>query len=311
MELRELRYFAAVVEAGSLTAAAAALHLSQPSLSMAIGRLETDLGTPLLIRTSRGATPTSAGRYLLDASSRVLADVDEIARELRRFGEGVVGSLTIAAVPVLMWHRLPPVLRRFATDAPGVDVRLVDPPPWTALDLLQQRRADLAVIVVSQPERFIERHRDTFSVIDWGDVPLVAVLPPDIDAPDPLPLDWFAGKRMVLPQRTAAVPSLPEAVDATLRAHGVVPERITTAATIQTCLPMIEAGMASAILPDPAFRSLERFDVTVRRLDPEPDPLRALVVVRRDGGSDPALARLLSQFGAPEVAPEAAAVVRH
>lgn len=299
MELRELRYFAAAVEAGSLTAAAASLHLSQPSLSVAISRLETDLGTPLLTRTSRGVEPTSAGRYLLDASSRVLADIDEIVKELRRFGEGIVGSLTIAAVPVLMWHRLPPVLRAFSADAPGVEIRLVDPPPWAALDLLQQRRADLAVIVVSQAEHFVRRHRGEFAIVDWGEVPLVAVLPPGEEAaqlPDPLPISAFAGERMLLPQRTAAVPSLPEAVDELLRAHGVVPERISTASTIQMCLPMIEAGMARAILPDPERQSLARFDVTVRRLAPEPEPLRALVVMRRDAGADPALERLLGHF---------------
>lgn len=299
MELRALRYFAAVVEAGSLTAAASTLRLSQPSLSVAIGKLESELGVPLLRRSPRGVEATSAGRYLLTASSRVLADVDDIVRELRRYGEGAVGSLTIAAVPVLMWHRLPRLLRAFAQDAPDVEVRLLDPPPWAAIDLLQQGRADIAVIMVSQHERFAKRHRDEFDILDWGDVPIVAVLPQDEAAaklPDPLPLSHFAGQQIVLPQRTPAVPSLPETVDATLRRHGVVPAQISTAPTIQTCLPLIEAGMAKAMLPDPDGRSLERFDVAVRRIEPAPEPLRALALVRKGAASDAALARLLGHF---------------
>lgn len=298
MELRELRYFAAVAEAGSLTAAAAVLHLSQPSLSAAIGRLETELGTPLLVRSPRGVRPTSAGSYLLDASSRVLADVDDIVRELHRFGAGRAGELTIAAVPVLMWYRLPRLLRAFAAEAPEVELRLVDPPPWTALDLLRQGRADAAVIVVADPARFTRRHRAEFEIVDCGAIPLVGVLPPGEEAPDPLPIAEFAGQTLVLPQRTAAVPSLPEAVDAALHRYGVAPERIRTSPTIQACLPLIEAGTARAILPDPDGRSLDRFDVTVRRIDPELRPLRALALTRPHGSNDAALARLLRHFSA-------------
>ena len=147
MELRQLRYFAAVAEAGSLTAAAAQLHMSQPPLSVAIAKLEAELGVSLLVRTPRGVEPTSAGRYLLDAATRVLGDVDEIVSALRRFGSGTAGSITMAPVPVLMWHRIPKLLREYATEAPDVEVRLVDPPPWTAIDMLQQRTVNVAAVV--------------------------------------------------------------------------------------------------------------------------------------------------------------------
>lgn len=298
MDLRQLRYFAAVVEAGSFTAAAAQLHLSQPPLSVAIAKLEADVGVPLLVRTSRGVEPTSAGRYLLDASSRVLGEVDDIVSALGRFGSGVAGSLTLAVVPVLMWHRLPGLLRAHAAEAPDVEIRLVDPPPWTAIDMLQQRTADLAAIVVADPQRFAQRHRGTLDVVDWGEIPLVAAFPRDeADAPDPLPLRAFDGRVVVLPRRTSAVPSLPEAVEDAFRRHGVVPAAIRTVETIQTSLPLIEAGLACAVLPDPDRRSLERFDVVVRRLDPEPRPLRALVLTRAGAGSDATTARLLARFG--------------
>jgi DNA-binding transcriptional LysR family regulator len=89
---------------------------------------------------------------------------------------------------------------------------------------------------------------------------------------------------------------LPEAVDAALRRSGVTPSQMSTAPTIQMCLPLIEAGLASAILPDPDRRSLERFAVTVRRLDPEPEPLRALVLTRHEAAGDAALAGLLRHF---------------
>ncbi|QTX04432.1 LysR family transcriptional regulator [Agromyces archimandritae] len=300
MELRALRYFAAVVESGSLTAAAARLHLSQPSLSVAIGKLETEAGVPLLVRSSRGVEPTGAGRFLLEASSRVLGEVDGILSTLRRYGAGTLGSLTMAAVPVLMWRRVPELLRAHAAEAPGVEIRLVDPPPWTAMDLVQERSADLAAILVADAPRFAARHRGAFELVDWGEVPLVGVLPPgETDAPDPLPLAAFEARTLVLPHRTSAVPSLPEAVEAALLAHGVAPAAVRTAPTIQTSIPLIEAGLACGILPDPDRTGLARFDVVVRRLEPEPDPLRALVLARPGASAEPALGRLLARISAP------------
>ncbi len=297
VELRQLRYFTAVVEAGSFTAGATALHLSQPPLSVAIAKLEAELGLRLLVRTPRGVEPTSAGRYLLDASARLLGEVDDIVAALGRFGSGTSGTLTMAAVPVLMWHRLPALLRAFAVDAPDVEVRLVDPPPWTAIDMVQQRTADLAAIMVSDPRRFIARHSGSLDIVDWGAIPLVAVLPPsEGDADEPLPLEAFDGRTLVLPRRTAAVPSLPEAVEASLRSSGVVPVSIRTVETIQTSLPLIEAGLAWGILPDPDHASLTRFDVTVRRIVPEPDPLRAVVLTRPAASENAIVAGLLAHI---------------
>lgn len=294
MELRHLRYFIAVVQAGSLTAAAADLHMSQPPLSVAITQLEAELGVQLLTRTSKGVDPTSAGRYLLDASSRILGDIDQLVSTLGRFGSGAAGALTVAAVPQLMWHRIPRLLRDFAEVSPEVEVRLTDPPPWTALDMLSQARTDVAAIVVSDAQRFVERHEQNYRITDWGPVPMVAVLPPgQAQAAQPLALEEFHDQLVLVPQRTSAVPSVPEAVETTFQQYGIVPREIRTTQTIATALPLIEAGLARAILPDPDGVSLAaRFDVTVRRLAPEPQPLRALVLSRVDQ-HNPVLERFL------------------
>jgi len=306
MELRHLRYFNAVVDAGSFTAAAARLHISQPPLSVAISALEAEVGVSLLVRTSRGVEPTSAGRYLLDASSRVLGEIDDIVLTLGRFGAGTVGALTLAAVPTLMWHRVPALLRGYAVEAPEVEIRLVDPPPWAAIDMLQQRRADLAAVMVAEPSRFARRHRESLDIVDWGEVPLVAALPPDeADAPDPLPLRSFEGQIVLVPRRTAALASLPEAVEAVFRKHGVAPASIRTVETIQTSIPLIEAGTARAILPDPDGASLSRFGVTIRTLEPAPEPLRALVLARAGATRNPLVDRLLDWVRYSRELPEA------
>ncbi len=299
MELRHLRYFTAVVESGSFTAAAAQLHISQPPLSVAIAKLEAEAGVKLLERSHRGVEPTSAGRYLLDAASRVLGEVDGILEALGRFGTGVAGSIRIAAVPALMWHRLPRLLRAFAVVAPQVEVSIVDPPPWTAMGMLERGTVDLAAIMVAEPERFIARHRDSYDIVNWGPIPLVAVASRGTDWPaptEPISLSWFEGQDLLLPQRTAAVPSLPETVEEALRDGDVHPRSSRTTETIQTCLPLIEAGIACAILPDPDRRSLAKFDVEVREITPTPNPLRALVLSRKDAIGNSAVERFITEI---------------
>jgi len=311
MDMRRLEYFCRVVELGSITAAAEALHLSQPSLSVALRKLESEAGVPLLTRRSHGVEATAPGRYLIEAAGRVFGEIAEIEATMKQFADGKAGAIAIAGVPVLMWHRLPELLRRLHIRAPEVVVRLTDPPPWTALDLLSQRAVDIAAINVFEADRFAERHSDAFDVHDWGEVPLVAALPPDLsDAPEVIPVDWFAGQVMVLPRRTPGLQSLPEATDEYLSASAVVPREVRVAETIQTSIPLIEAGAAVALLPDPENRSLRRFDVLVRSVTPPPPPLRALLVTRKGASAHPLIARVLGEAlgqstAAPASEPEA------
>src|ERR1700737_3839447 len=84
MELRHLRYFVAVAEAGSLTEAAEqTLHTSQPSLSRQIRDLEQEVGAQLLSRTARGIELTPAGRAFLDHARSVLSQVEAAAEAAR------------------------------------------------------------------------------------------------------------------------------------------------------------------------------------------------------------------------------------
>jgi LysR family transcriptional regulator, benzoate and cis,cis-muconate-responsive activator of ben and cat genes len=296
MELRQLRYFKAVVEAGSFSAAAIALHMSQPPLSLAIARFEEELGVTLLTRSARGVEPTSAGRYLLGAASRVLGELDDIREHLSRYGAGAAGTLTIAAVPSLMRERIPALLAAHAAEHPEIDVRPLDPPPWTAIDLLVERKVDLAIVMVADGARFAERHRGRLDAIAWGSVELVGAFPARMDAelPDPAPLGIFAEQVVVLPHRTLAVPSLPEAVEDAFDAVGVVPGELRAVETIQNCIPLVQAGMACSILPDPG--DAVPSGIVVRRLDPAPKPLDVLALTRAGGEPSPALERLLERI---------------
>ncbi|MGE0315145.1 MAG: LysR family transcriptional regulator [Lautropia sp.] len=88
MNLRQLKYFVKVVEAGSMTRAAEQLFVAQPALGMQIRQLEEDVGVALLDRHSRGVTPTRAGALLLERARAILALVEQARSEVSACDRG-------------------------------------------------------------------------------------------------------------------------------------------------------------------------------------------------------------------------------
>ena len=125
MELRHLRYFVAVAEAGSLTVAAEQrLHTSQPSLSRQIRDLEDEVGAQLLTRRARGIALTPAGRAFLDHARSVLSQVEAAAEAARRAAHPAKPCF---AIGFLTGHELtwmPEALRILREELPNVDVMI-------------------------------------------------------------------------------------------------------------------------------------------------------------------------------------------
>src|SRR5215475_9446971 len=101
MELHQLRYFVAVSQTGNFSRAAERCHVSQPSLSQQILKLEKRLGQPLFNRLGRRAVLTDAGRLLLDRAMGILATIEDAERRLRAGAELHGGRLSIGALPTI------------------------------------------------------------------------------------------------------------------------------------------------------------------------------------------------------------------
>ena len=144
LELRHLRYFVALADAGSFTRAAEKIFIAQPTLSQQIRRLEEIVGTPLLQRRREGLRLTQAGRVLLDGSRNVLAAVDQEVSRTRQ-----AAGLGRPWLRVVMPPGLPESLAVTATAglqgaaaAADVDVTWLETPLDTDFSLISTRRAD-------------------------------------------------------------------------------------------------------------------------------------------------------------------------
>jgi DNA-binding transcriptional LysR family regulator len=124
IELRHLRYFVAVAEEASFTAAANRVHVAQQVLSTQIRQLEDAVGSQLLNRTSRGATLTPAGAAFLDAAREVLADLDRGVAAARNAARAVAGKLSVGLGSGCENETRTRLLTAFEDAHPQIDVRM-------------------------------------------------------------------------------------------------------------------------------------------------------------------------------------------
>jgi DNA-binding transcriptional LysR family regulator len=166
LELRHLRYFRTVAEAGSFGRAAEQLELTQPALSRQVGDLERVVGVPLLERAARGVSTTPAGDSLLTSARRVLDEVGTMAAEAHRARRGVIARCLIAAVPTTAARALITALvHDSARDAPHLELHFEDYTTPGQPGALRKGRIDLGLCHASAmsalAQRMVERIRLT------------------------------------------------------------------------------------------------------------------------------------------------------
>src|SRR5262245_54228885 len=148
MELHQLRYFVAVAQAGSFSRAAERCHVSQPSLSQQIQKLENKLGHRLLDRLGRRAVLTEAGKVLYDRAAMILAAVDNAERQVKDFDATGGGRLAVGAIPTVAPYILPDALEAFARLHPSVEVMIQEDLTGRLLEAAVAGDLDLALVAL-------------------------------------------------------------------------------------------------------------------------------------------------------------------
>lgn len=153
MEIHQLRYVAAIARAGNFSRAAEQCHVSQPSLSQQILKLEGELGGLLFHRMKREARLTAQGEVFLRRALKILEEVDAAKREASDAQSLLRGQLTIGVLPTIAPYLLPDVLVAFAKKYPGVEIVVHEDTTAGLIKLAQTCEIDfaLASLPISQP----------------------------------------------------------------------------------------------------------------------------------------------------------------
>ncbi|MDP5143283.1 LysR family transcriptional regulator [Rheinheimera baltica] len=245
MDIRQLTYFVAVYEHGSISSAARQCCVAQPSLSSALRQLEQELEVTLFIRLPKGVTPTEDGEKLYGHAGRILNQLQSLKASFNepvariRFRLGLIKALGV--------ERMSHLLREFSTSVPGLELHLVEP------DEICEAR-----IITRQ----LLKAGEAFQPI-WQDNYLLA-LPPGsaLILQDNIALTDFENLPLIQRSPCDAWNTLyPELVR-----RGIKPDLRANIQTIEYALGLVSAGVGCAVVPD--FDNMrQRNDILIRPIN--------------------------------------------
>lgn len=145
MDIRQLRYFIAIVEERKISAAAERLHISQPPLSQHLKSMEQELGSKLVERSGKHFEVTEAGKALYKYALRVTQLMEEAKMEVREVEDGVNGRLTIG-INTFSVPELPKILHQFKKQYPKITYKIQQSESFHLCELVRERGVELAII---------------------------------------------------------------------------------------------------------------------------------------------------------------------
>ncbi|WP_277667945.1 LysR family transcriptional regulator [Novosphingobium lindaniclasticum] len=260
MDMRLLRYFVAVADAGSFSRAAQRLHIAQPPLSRAIQQLEAQVGTALLDRTSRPLRLTAVGRLLHDQALQMFARMEDVETMVKAAATSTRRRLVIGFVASTIYARLPELLREFRKMAPSVELVLIEATSLDQITALKDGRIDVGFgrIRFEDPavRRIILRHEKLIVAFPM-DHPLAS-------GAGPVSLRELADEPQIIYPR-APRPSYADQVISLFRDHAIEPRIMHEARELQIAVGLVAAEEGIAIIPD-SVRRARSHDVAYREL---------------------------------------------
>lgn len=199
MDVRQLRFFLAVVDHGTVHRAADQLYVAQPSVSHSLRRLEEDLGTELFMRRGRGLVLSSAGRALVDPAREIVRLLD-VARASVESVDGLRGGrLTVASMPSQAVSPLTRMIAAFAASYPDVQVAVVAADrPEDVRVALRTGSAELGVLAVPN---HLEGFDDVHSLaVETQRFVLVARVDAHLPATEPIDIAALQGLSLIVGQ---------------------------------------------------------------------------------------------------------------
>jgi DNA-binding transcriptional LysR family regulator len=286
MDARQLGYFLAIVEHGSVHKAAGALFVAQPSLSQAIRALERDLGQELFHRIGRRLVLTEAGNALIEPAHQVVRGLASARASVEAVAGLRAGRVEIAAMPSQSVDPLPRMIKAVTSAHPGLSVTVRA--AFTAgavLDQVRSGRVELGLLGSAEPPaaagvRLYPAGRQRFVLVAPAEGPFrpdTVVRPADL-----------TGQRLIVGQPGTGMRRV---VD-DLRAHGTELAEVVETEHREAILPLVLGGVGLAVLADSWADLARRAGALVLRL--EPPRYLQLALAARTGTRTPAAEAFLT-----------------
>lgn len=239
MDLKQLRYFLAIVDCGSITGAAQHLNIAQPALSIHVKNMEDHLGTPLLLRQRSGVQPTEAGLLLAQRARALLEDFARTQDDIRTLEGDPMGVVRIGLPGTISNIVALPLIATARARFPRIQLTIVEAMSGFIADWLAEGRVDLAVLYDGSPNRGTSARR-------LLEEELVVLWPPGRKAAPEIALADLAEVPMVLP---SSAHGLRQGIDAALRQVGISPRVALEIDSYFNIKRLVAADYGASILP--------------------------------------------------------------
>ena len=286
MELGQLEGFVEAQRRGSITRAAEALDLTQPTLTARLRGLERELGTPLFVRGRRGVTLTAAGRRFLPRALAALEAIRRGVADTRSAREARGGFLTLGLASDLALYLAPSALARFARTHPDVEVTVRSGRSRVVAEALRADEIEIALVsqLVVLPEL---ASRPLFT----EDVPVVVGRGHPFAKRARVAVDDLAISGLVIRDPAAYLHTLTMSFFAE---HGTAPRILMELDNTEACKRVVLAGFGAALLPEMAIRDeLRRGDLIVVKVDGAAAAKRTIHALWRAGAEPSATVNAL------------------
>jgi DNA-binding transcriptional LysR family regulator len=281
-----LKLFIAVVEEGTIAAAAAREHVVPAAVSKRITKLENTLQTQLFSRTNKGLEPTAAGIALVNLARRVLLDLDEIYAQMHEYSQGIRGYVRVAANVSAITQFLPGEIKSFLSEHPQVQIHLEEKSSTAIARAVAEHAAHIGVFTIGVPH---EQDLQTFPYHNHRLVVITSNEHPLADRPSVSFEETLAFEYVGLHSGSAINFQL---IKAAAELNRRLMLRIHVTSYDALCL-MVEAGLGIGILPDAAAQPyINSHRIRALSLD-EPWEHRELRICVRSFDALPMAAKLL------------------
>lgn len=186
LNLDQLQTLVAIADLGTLAAAAQALHLAPPTVSLHLSELEERVGAPLIVRGRRQAELTPAGELLVRGGRHLLSQTDQLLEQARRRADGRDALVRLGTTAGVSAQLLPRVLETLAQRSPGVDIALDVLGSAEAMARIEAGTLDIGIVAMPQAGNA------RVAVMPWRSDPMVAWLPEGWKAPARITPAWLA-----------------------------------------------------------------------------------------------------------------------
>jgi LysR family hydrogen peroxide-inducible transcriptional activator len=288
MNVRDFTYIVAVERHQSMTRAAEACEVTQPTMSAQIGKIERELGVTLFERDGRGLKPTDAGRAVLEHARRVLGAVDDLIAAAHEHVDPLGGTLRLGLIPTLAPQLLPYLLPAMQARFPNLLPRIYEQQTAVLLDHLRSGTIEAAIVATQVDDErlaLIPLFEEALLVAVYARHPLAAydtIEPCDID---PSTLLLLAEGHCLRDQALAfcSEPSLGKNVSGDFRA-----------ASLETVLHLVKAELGITLVPETYITPQQRSDsrMVFRPLAPPGAARQIGLVFRRSSARRVALHEL-------------------